>query len=252
MLFRVFNRAIILLCNNNDNYNFSLVCNRIEYDVVHKNGGDMDNEENKNLEVFWKALVVSIIVGIVLISITYLIEDYPKTVKSPVVNISFIKDIYSMVFTIFATFIAVHLFNDWRVQHNKTVISNEAQRTLKIFNDLSTSTADLDYVFFNINTPDYIKYSDVKKLKERVKDIFDSTEKALNHYIHFNALSENEDGLNLFIGMYSVLKDYKEFIYKSEHDYISNIVNIDSDFRDRLNDANEEIRKHLKTFIFVK
>jgi len=72
MLFRVFNRAIILLCNNNDNYNFSLVCNRIEYDVVHKNGGDMDNEENKNLEVFWKALVVSIIVGIVLISITYL------------------------------------------------------------------------------------------------------------------------------------------------------------------------------------
>lgn len=91
MLFSLFNRAIVFLYNNNNNYNFSLFCNRIEYDVVHKNGGDMDNEENKNLEVFWKALVVSIIVGIVLISITYLIEDYPKTVKSPVVNISFIS-----------------------------------------------------------------------------------------------------------------------------------------------------------------
>ncbi|WPC33487.1 hypothetical protein [Acinetobacter towneri] len=212
----------------------------------------MDNEENKNLEVFWKALVVSIIVGIVLISITYLLTDYSKTVEAKIVNISFIKDIYSMVFTIFATFIAVHLFNDWRVQHNKTVISNEAQRTLKIFNDLSTSTANLDYVFFNIHTPEYVKYSDVKELKGRVQDIFDNTEKALNHYTHFNALSENEDGVKLFMEMYSVLKDYKEFIYKSEYDYIASIVNIDSEFRDRLYAANEEIRKHLKTFIFVK
>lgn len=220
--------------------------------MAHKNGGDMDNEENKNLEVFWKALVVSIIVGIVLISITYLLTDYSKTVEAKIVNISFIKDIYSMVFTIFATFIAVHLFNDWRVQHNKTVISNEAQRTLKIFNDLSTSTANLDYVFFNIHTPEYVKYSDVKELKGRVQDIFDNTEKALNHYTHFNALSENEDGVKLFMEMYSVLKDYKEFIYKSEYDYIASIVNIDSEFRDRLYAANEEIRKHLKTFIFVK
>ena len=212
----------------------------------------MDNEENKNLEVFWKALVVSIIVGIVLISITYLLTDYSKTVEAKIVNISFIKDIYSMVFTIFATFIAVHLFNDWRVQHNKTVISNEAQRTLKIFNDLSTSTANLDYVFFNIHTPEYVKYSDVKELKGRVQDIFDNTEKALNLYTHFNALSENEDGVNLFMEMYAILKDYKEFIYKSEYDSIARIVNIDSEFRDRLYAANEKIREHLKTFIFVK
>ncbi|MFA0870768.1 hypothetical protein [Acinetobacter baumannii] len=209
-------------------------------------------KENSILDIFWKSLTISIVVGIVLICVTYLIADYPAKLSSKVVNISFIKDIYSIIFAIFAPFIAIYLFNDWKEQHNKTVVSNEAQKTLKIFNELSNLTGDLDYAYDNIKTPEYIVFTESKNLKNGVKEVFDNTEKALNHYTHFNALSENEDGINLFMEMYSVLKDYKEFIYKSENNYISNIVNIDSEFRDRLYAANEKIREHLKTFIFVK
>ncbi len=214
-------------------------------------GGNME-KENSILDIFWKSLTISIVVGIVLICVTYLIADYPAKLSSKVVNISFIKDIYSIIFAIFAPFIAIYLFNDWKEQHNKTVVSNEAQKTLKIFNELSNLTGDLDYAYDNIKTPEYIVFTESKNLKNGVKEVFDNTEKALNHYTHFNALSENEDGINLFMEMYSVLKDYKEFIYKSENNYISNIVNIDSEFRDRLYAANEKIREHLKTFIFVK
>lgn len=214
-------------------------------------GGNME-KENSILDIFWKSLTISIVVGIVLICVTYLIADYPAKLSSKVVNISFIKDIYSIIFAIFAPFIAIYLFNDWKEQHNKTVASNEAQKTLKIFNELSNLTGDLDYAYDNIKTPEYIVFTESKNLKNGVKEVFDNTEKALNHYTHFNALSENEDGINLFMEMYSVLKDYKEFIYKSENNYISNIVNIDSEFRDRLYAANEKIREHLKTFIFVK
>lgn len=214
-------------------------------------GGNME-KENSILDIFWKSLTISIVVGIVLICVTYLIADYPAKLSSKVVNISFIKDIYSIIFAIFGPFIAIYLFNDWKEQHNKTVVSNEAQKNLKIFNELSTLTGDLDYAYYNIKTPEYIMFTESKNLKNGVKEVFDNTEKALNHYTHFNALSENEDGIYLFMEMYSVLKDYKEFIYKSENDYISNIVNIDSEFRDRLYAANEKIREHLKTFIFVK
>ncbi|MEB6558785.1 hypothetical protein [Acinetobacter baumannii] len=209
-------------------------------------------KENSILDIFWKSLTISIVVGIVLICVTYLIADYPAKLSSKVVNISFIKDIYSIIFAIFAPFIAIYLFNDWKEQHNKTLVSNEAQKTLKIFNELSNLTGDLDYAYDNIKTPEYIVFTESKNLKNGVKEVFDNTEKALNHYTHFNALSENEDGINLFMEMYSVLKDYKEFIYKSENNYISNIVNIDSEFRDRLYAANKKIREHLKTFIFVK
>lgn len=71
--------------------------------------------DNSVLEIFWKGLAVSIIVGVVIISLTYLIVDYPS--KNPAtVNVSFIKDVYSAIFTIFAPYIAIYLFNDWKQQ----------------------------------------------------------------------------------------------------------------------------------------
>lgn len=72
-------------------------------------------KNNSVLEIFWKGLAISIIVGIVIISITYLIADYPN--KTPTtVNISFIKDVYSVIFAVFAPYIAIYLLTDWKEQ----------------------------------------------------------------------------------------------------------------------------------------
>ncbi|MDP7700837.1 hypothetical protein QWI84_17735, partial [Acinetobacter baumannii] len=42
------------------------------------------------------------------------------------INISFIKDIFSIGATLFAALIAISLFNDWKDQHNKIIESNSA------------------------------------------------------------------------------------------------------------------------------
>lgn len=60
---------------------------------------------------FWESLVVLIIIGIVLCCIANIVSTEP-------INISFIKDVFSILISILAVYMAIHLFSDWKEQYN--------------------------------------------------------------------------------------------------------------------------------------
>lgn len=126
------------------------------------------NKDNSLLEVFWKGLTVSIIIGIVIISFTYLVTDYPNK-TSTTVNISFIKDVYSAIFTVFAPYIAIYLFNDWKDQHNKNIYSTSASKILEKYQNI------------------FLALTKISNIKEQIQD-FDK--------FKFNGSSERHAALN--------------------------------------------------------
>lgn len=157
----------------------------------------------------------------------------------------------TVVAYILTPIVAIFGFVSWKNQHNTKIISEEAQKVWKMFNDLSSQTLDLDYEFLKINTPEYIKLSSKKNLLDKINKIFEETEKTINHYIFFNNLANNKEGLDLFMEFYSILRDYKEFIRKNNDNYISKIVDADDEFRNRLDEGNTNIRKNIQKYIFA-
>lgn len=107
-------------------------------------------KEDSILDIFWKSLTISIVVGIVLICVTYLIADYPAKLSSKVVDISFIKDIYSIIFAIFAPFIAIYLFNDWKEQHNAQLQKELTLDIIKKFNAFKVELPKLELHYLNL------------------------------------------------------------------------------------------------------
>ncbi|HFF5521654.1 TPA: hypothetical protein ACGDYM_003944, partial [Acinetobacter baumannii] len=65
------------------------------------------------------------IFGIV-VSICIMLIIILKSFYYQKIDISFIKDIFSIGATLAAALIAVSLFNDWKEQHNKTILAPEA------------------------------------------------------------------------------------------------------------------------------
>ncbi len=76
------------------------------------------------INLFWEILCITIIVGIVICCIAWLWDK-----KS--VNVGFVKDVYSGLVTIIAPLIAIYLFTDWKEQHNKKTLAEEAKLLLK-------------------------------------------------------------------------------------------------------------------------
>ncbi|MDR8279496.1 hypothetical protein FPK83_26280, partial [Acinetobacter baumannii] len=62
-----------------------------------------------------------------------------KSFYSQQIDISFIKDVFSIGATLAAALIAISLFNDWKEQHNKQVNSDFI---MKFYDDLFDMKAD--------------------------------------------------------------------------------------------------------------
>ncbi|HFD2153031.1 TPA: hypothetical protein ACF2EP_001174, partial [Acinetobacter baumannii] len=78
------------------------------------------------------------IFGIV-VSICFMLIVMLKYFYGQKIDISFIKDIFSIGATLFAALIAISLFNDWKDQHNKQVNS---EFIMKFYDDLFDMKAE--------------------------------------------------------------------------------------------------------------
>ncbi|AXX44125.1 hypothetical protein Aba10324_03720 [Acinetobacter baumannii] len=56
-----------------------------------------------------------------------------KSFYAQKIDISFIKDIFSIGTTLAASLIAISLFNDWKEQHNLQVLAHEAKEAFHLF-----------------------------------------------------------------------------------------------------------------------
>lgn len=86
------------------------------------------------------------------ISICIMLIVILKSFYSQQIDISFIKDIFSIGATLAAALIAISLFNDWKEQHNKTILAPEAIEIYKLINgDIITSAEYITFIRSNLN-----------------------------------------------------------------------------------------------------
>ena len=70
------------------------------------------------------------------------------------------------------------------------------------------------------------------------------------HY--FNELSGSKDASILYMEFYGIYKDYKNYLEKiGDKETVSDIEVTETDFRERLCEANQNIRLHLRQFILA-
>lgn len=154
--------------------------------------------------------------------------------------------------TIFAPIAAYFFYDNWKAQHNKTVISYEAKEVWSLLVELSIETLDLDYEYYNLYNKEYLYFYNQSKLNKEIEKLKQKTEKYMMRFYHFSELTENEDSMNLFMEFYAIFKDYKTYLDKiGDNDTVSDIEETESDFRERLCEANKNIRLYLKTFILA-
>ncbi|HEE5426213.1 hypothetical protein [Acinetobacter baumannii] len=72
------------------------------------------------------------IIGII-VSICFMLIVILKSFYAQKIDISFIKDIFSIGTTLAASLIAISLFNDWKEQHNLQVLAHEAKEAFHLF-----------------------------------------------------------------------------------------------------------------------
>lgn len=108
-------------------------------------------DKTELLEKFFKYVVITIILGIVICSIAYLYNAQKM-------DISFIKDVYSILFSIFAPLFAIFLFADWKEQKQYELEKQYADELLKLIGLIHMELVD------TYNT--YKSFDDLKYLNE--------------------------------------------------------------------------------------
>ncbi|WP_154650752.1 hypothetical protein [Acinetobacter gerneri] len=210
-------------------------------------------KENVLLVVFWKSLAVSIIAGIIVISITYLLFDYNKQMSTMTVNISYIKDIYSIIFAIFAPFIAIYLFSDWKEQHNKQIIADEAKKLL--------ISIDKD-IYFLANLKATLEMKDQKKTLFQEYD--DSVSNSVRNFMQNHNLNDEQgylvSELANILEFEKIRKEYSEVTLLIQNTMnmliksnvpIEQIVELLETFRKKFAILNKIYKQNIKKLIFA-
>lgn len=173
-------------------------------------------------------------------------EPAPKEYMAALVNLSV------FIATLFAPIAALMLYDNWKIQHNKAVISDEAKEVWNLLVKLSIETLDLDHEYYNLQISEYLYFNKNKKILDKIENIKKNTENTMVRFHFFNELSGSKDATSLYMEFYGIYKDYKTYLEKiGDNETVSDVEGVESDFRERLCEVNENIRLHLKQFILA-
>lgn len=156
--------------------------------------------------------------------------------------------------TLFAGFIAIYLFSDWKIQHNKTVISAEAKKLWHTLVILEKETMNLDNLYLSSGQiQSYVFFKSIKSLNEYTKNLIDSYNNSYSELIYFIELAQeknNEVHSNYYGSIHSYEKEFFDKIESSTT--IEDIYDKENHFRDTLIDENKKVRKYLLQYILIK
>lgn len=166
------------------------------------------------------AFVISMIITIVCCCIAYLWDR-----KS--VDVSFVKDVFSIVISLIAPYVAILLFTDWREQHNK-VVNNE--RTMELIQHLKNFNIVLTQAYIPMGQAINYSKKDIRQYPNKndlVKEQLDKYIVALNLIIDNSKISYMEAS---YYVISSNNKESKE-IFKKLKDIYDRIEIIKEEFR---------------------
>lgn len=198
------------------------------------------------IDLFWKVLCITIIVGIVICCIAGLWDK-------KVVNVSFVKDVYSGLFTVIAPLIAIYLFNDWKEQHNKTVLSDEAKVLWHKFKSLEKKTYALDDIYLQSGQiQNFVFFKSTPNLNKATFDLINEYDKSYPELNYFIELAKDKNN-NVHQNYYGAIKDYRDYIETIVlNTTIGEIYETEEDLRNNLITENKNIRIYLSDFILIK
>lgn len=127
----------------------------------------------------------------IIITICFMLIVILKSFYGHKVDIAFIKDIFSIAATLAAALIAISLFNDWKEQHNKTILAPVAMEIFHLnYSDIKCIT---DYSVLVKNAL-YLNVTDVQsaKVNDAFTTILKNFEKRIVSIQTFSKLSKNE------------------------------------------------------------
>ncbi len=185
----------------------------------------------------------------------------PKTTMLPEITKEYeeFKDYTTLLFylisavgSILSSLLIILFYGAWKEQHNKTVISDEAKKVWNLLTDLSIQTIYLDHEYYNLQISEYLYFNENKKIINKIDKIKKNTENTMVRFHYFNELSGSKDASILYMEFYGIYKDYKTYLEKiGDKETISDIEVTETDFRERLCEANQNIRLHLRQFILA-
>lgn len=112
------------------------------------------------------AFVVCVIVSITTCGIAYLWDRSS-------VNVSFVKDVFSIVMSVLAPYAAVILFTDWKEQHNKTTYSLQAKDVIVNLNEDIRLLAFVCALMRRRDGTEKLRDELIPKINQRMKDFTD-------------------------------------------------------------------------------
>lgn len=178
-------------------------------------------------------------------------------------TLSLIKDSFSTtagffggIATLVAAYIASRLFNDWKVQHNKTVIGADARKAFKLLHDERNFLNDLKWhldkisdnnesVFFTVND------EDIQKIVKQLVGLHNDNRFHLAEFVYliesqdtYKIISEYRKSIN---NMVTNIDDWKKTVKNYKH--------VKSTYESNLKDSlsiNAQVLDSLTGFVLYK
>lgn len=138
--------------------------------------------------------------------------------------------------TFFAAFIAAYLFNDWKEQHNKTIIGGDARKAFTLLHNERNYLLDLQHKLkdqIGHSPKIYFTVSD-QKMVDLINNLVDVHNQNRFELAEFIFLIEDQDLRNEISNYRNAIKEYLDDI----SDWKKNIQSYDNIY--------EEYKKHLK------
>lgn len=179
---------------------------------------------------FWKYAIVIFLLGVGLCGIAF----YFNPTK---MDISFIKDVYSFLFSILAPLFAVYLYSDWKDQKRydleKEQLSLALTQLTKISTDLYKSRSDIHQISKVDKQIVYVRSYLKRKEFDHVHELF-----TLYGYINNYCLIKNKDDLkerynDLEKHCYNFYSTKQNILHKYEK-YLNKLDEIDPTFKESL------------------
>lgn len=189
------------------------------------------------------AFTISMIVSITTCGIAFLWDRNS-------VNVSFVKDVFSIVMSIIAPYIAILLFTDWREQTNKLMLASESKDLWKEFVKLEKTLNNLINSYQVGANYDYIKIHELELYKTIIPQ-FENIRSLYKDLNYFFELSNNKDN-KLMASFLNALHKYEDELEEIKDKYAnSENRNLEASLRRNLINEIKNIRKYLLKYIIV-
>lgn len=157
--------------------------------------------------------LVAIFVGCIIFIV--IIINIPGTKE---IDGALIANVFTGGVTLFAPIAAYYLLNNWKEQHNKTILSHEAKELWHKFKSLEKKTYTLEEIYLKSGQiQNLVYFKSTPNLYEATSDLINAYDKSYIEFNYFTELAKDKKN-NVHQNYYGAIKAYREYMETIERD----------------------------------